>query len=442
MFDWSYAEGEDDPQLGQKELKRKQLVEVLDHINENQKALNEANMPNVMEFVSVNIFRGFPAFPNPAHVQYDPEEDEPIQYPEWPHLQLVMEVFLRFVVSNEVDPKVARKYIDQPFITKLLALFDSEDERERETLKMILHRIYGKFMQHRAFIRKSINNTFYHFVYNTERHNGISELLEILGSIINGFALPLKDEHKFFLRQALMPLHKVKYVSMYHTELAHCISQFCMKDRELAPEIILGILKFWPQTNSPKELLYLQEIETILEQTGCYGMDAIIDPLFSRINRCIMSYHFQVSERALFLWHNERIFAFISDYREQILPIVFPGLMANTKGHWNATVHQLSINVVKMCNEMDPELFERCAHHYKRTVELANEKRKRQSELWHDIETVALTVAEPGWQPPSTVQPSLVNYEAYDVHGALEQATSLSLNLPKALNFAKPRGDI
>lgn len=54
----------------------------------------------------------------------------------------------------------------------------------------------GKFMPHRAFIRKAISNVFYRFIYDTERHNGVAELLEILGSIINGFALPLKDEHK------------------------------------------------------------------------------------------------------------------------------------------------------------------------------------------------------------------------------------------------------
>ncbi len=30
-------------------------------------------------------------------------------------------------------------------------------------------------------------------------HNGIAELLEIFGSIVNGFTLPLKDEHKAFL---------------------------------------------------------------------------------------------------------------------------------------------------------------------------------------------------------------------------------------------------
>ena len=36
------------------------------------------------------------------------------------------------------------------------------------------------------------------------RHNGIGELLEILGSIINGFAIPLKKEHLQFLEKVRM----------------------------------------------------------------------------------------------------------------------------------------------------------------------------------------------------------------------------------------------
>lgn len=111
-------------------------------------------------------------------------------------MQIVYEFLLRYVVSNDTDAKVAKKYIDQHFVLKLLELFDSEDPRERDYLKTILHRVYGKFMVHRPFIRKAINNVFYRFIFETERHNGVAELLEILGSIINGFALPLKEEHK------------------------------------------------------------------------------------------------------------------------------------------------------------------------------------------------------------------------------------------------------
>jgi hypothetical protein len=35
-------------------------------------------------------------------------------------------------------------------------------------------------MVHRPFIRKAINNVFYRFIFETEHHNGVAELLEIL----------------------------------------------------------------------------------------------------------------------------------------------------------------------------------------------------------------------------------------------------------------------
>ena len=40
------------------------------------------------------------------------------------------------MVSNDTDAKVAKKYIDQQFILRLLDLFDSEDPRERDYLKV------------------------------------------------------------------------------------------------------------------------------------------------------------------------------------------------------------------------------------------------------------------------------------------------------------------
>jgi serine/threonine-protein phosphatase 2A regulatory subunit B' len=65
-----------------------------------------------------------------------PEEDEPMLEPSWPHMQLVYEILLRFVLSKEVDSKTAKEYFSKKFMTKLLSLFDSEDPRERDYLKV------------------------------------------------------------------------------------------------------------------------------------------------------------------------------------------------------------------------------------------------------------------------------------------------------------------
>lgn len=282
--------------LKEKEIKRQTLLELVDYILSVNSKFNEVTMQEITKMVAANLFRTFPSsnHDNKVPEMYDQEEEEPTMEPAWPHLQIVYEFLLRFVASAEIDAKLAKRYVDHSFVLRLLDLFDSEDQRERDYLKTILHRIYGKFMVHRPFIRKAINNIFYRFIFETEKHNGIAELLEILGSIINGFALPLKEEHKLFLVRALIPLHKPKCVSMYHQQLSYCITQFVEKDVKLADTVIRGLLKYWPVTNSSKEVMFLAELEEVLEATQAAEFQRCMVPLFRQIGRCLNSSHFQV----------------------------------------------------------------------------------------------------------------------------------------------------
>ncbi|PNJ26290.1 PPP2R5C isoform 11, partial [Pongo abelii] len=140
---------------------------------------------------------------------------------------------------------------------------------------------------------KQINNIFYRFIYETEHHNGIAELLEILGSIINGFALPLKEEHKIFLLKVLLPLHKVKSLSVYHPQLAYCVVQFLEKDSTLTEPVVMALLKYWPKTHSPKEVMFLNELEEILDVIEPSEFVKIMEPLFRQLAKCVSSPHFQ-----------------------------------------------------------------------------------------------------------------------------------------------------
>ncbi|KAF3783602.1 Oryzain alpha chain [Nymphaea thermarum] len=281
--------------LKEKDIKRQTLLELVDYISSVNGRFSETAMQEITKMVACNLFRTFLSSnrENKLPEAVDPEEEEPLMDPAWQHLQIVYEFLLRFIASSETDAKLGKRYIDHSFVLRLLDLFDSEDPRERDYLKTILHRIYGKFMVHRPFIRKAINNIFYRFIFETEKHNGIAELLEILGSIINGFALPLKEEHKLFLVRALIPLHKPKCVSMYHQQLSYCVTQFVEKDFKLADTVIGGLLKYWPVTNSSKEVMFLGELEEVLEETQAAEFQRCMVPLFRRIARCLNSSHFQ-----------------------------------------------------------------------------------------------------------------------------------------------------
>nr|GMD39510.1 serine/threonine protein phosphatase 2A 57 kDa regulatory subunit B' beta isoform-like [Ipomoea batatas] len=342
----------------EKEIKRQSLVELVDFIQSGSGKITESNQEEMIRMISANIFRCLPpnSHENTGSENADPEEEEPFLEPSWPHLQLVYELLLRYIVSSDTDTKVAKRFIDHSFVLKLLDLFDSEDPREREYLKTIL------------------------------LASNIWEDAD--GSIINGFALPMKEEHKLFLARALIPLHKPKTIAMYHQQLSYCIVQFVEKDYKLADVVIRGLLKYWPVTNCQKEF-FLGELEEVLEATQASEFQRCMVPLYRQIARCLNSPHFQVAERALFLWNNEHIVSLIAQNRNAILPIIFEALEKNIQFHWNQAVHGLTVNVRKMFLEMDANLFEECQRQYAEKMARATEVEKQRELRWQRLAAAA-----------------------------------------------------
>lgn len=375
-----------------KEIKRAALLELVEHTN-TRAVFNEQNIEIVVEMICANIFR--PMLPpsslhrsfTPSH--YDPDDEDPRLEPSWPHLQIVYELMSRFIASSEVEVRFAKKYFDTPFITKLLHLFDSEDPNERDVLKTLLHRIYGKFMAMRVLIRKEINNILYSFIYETERFNGASELLEILGSIINGFALPLKEEHKYFLEHYLLPLHKVKCLPQYHQQLTYCITQYMGKDASLALVVFNALVKFWPQASSPKEVIFLSELEEVLEIMPVVELQGIKLKIINLLQRCIASSHYQVAERSLMLWNNDKLSNFILANRETVLPIVIPVL--HNFVHWNTTITSLALAVQRLFMDADPVFYQKCAAELLVTggiIKMRQARLEQQEQRWSRLDNM------------------------------------------------------
>uniref|UniRef100_A0A4W3IHY1 Serine/threonine protein phosphatase 2A regulatory subunit n=2 Tax=Callorhinchus milii TaxID=7868 RepID=A0A4W3IHY1_CALMI len=373
--------------LKSKEVKRATLNELVDFLTTNRGVLLEQAYPEIVKMITNNIFRTLPPSDNP---DFDPEEDEPSLEAAWPHMQLVYEFFLRFLECPDFQPSIAKRFIDQKFVLQLLELFDSEDPRERDFLKTVLHRIYGKFLGLRAFIRKQINNIFIRFIYETDHFNGVAELLEILGSIINGFALPLKAEHKQFLMKVLIPLHTARGLALFHAQLAYCVVQFLEKDATLTEPVIRGLLKFWPKTVSQKEVMYLGEVEEILDVIEPSQFKKIQEPLFKQIAKCVSNPHFQVAERALYFWNNEYILSLIEENTDKILPIMFGSLYRISKEHWNPTIVALVYNVLKTLMEMNGALFDELTVSYKTERQREKKKEQEREELWKKLEELQL----------------------------------------------------
>ena len=66
-----------------------------------------------------------------------------------------------------------------------------------------MHRLYGKIMALRAFIRKAIQQVFYRYIHEDDNQPGVSELLEILGSIITSLIVKALFPVNFNVRTTL-----------------------------------------------------------------------------------------------------------------------------------------------------------------------------------------------------------------------------------------------
>jgi serine/threonine-protein phosphatase 2A regulatory subunit B' len=240
----------------------------------------------------------------------------------------------------------------------------------------------------RSFIRRAIQHVFFKVIYECEIHNGIGELLEILGSIINGFALPLKEEHKEFLIKALIPLHKVKSLASFHQQLSYCMAQYVEKDPRLAYNAITSMLKFWPVSITSKQIIFLNELEETLELTQPPEFHRMQEKLFQRIALCITCPHFQVAERTLFLWNNDYIVKLINQNRQALFPIVIGALYTNSKQHWNSAVHGLTFNVLKLLMEADPQLFDECSAKHRQEADEEDTKQQKREEKWQKLKAL------------------------------------------------------
>jgi serine/threonine-protein phosphatase 2A regulatory subunit B' len=68
----------------------------------------------------LNCFRTLAPPSTTPGAEFDPEEDEPSLEASWAHLQLVYDFFLRFIESPGFQAQVAKRYIDQKFVTQVI----------------------------------------------------------------------------------------------------------------------------------------------------------------------------------------------------------------------------------------------------------------------------------------------------------------------------------
>jgi hypothetical protein len=164
---------------------------------------------------------------------------------------------------------------------------------------------------------------------------------------------------------------------------------FIEKDAQLAHTILTALMKYWPKSNSAKQICFLNEVEEIFESLSLEDLHPLAPMIFKKIAECIQSPHFQVAERSLAMFQNDYLAQLIVQTKPQTIPLLFMALYGNTKQHWNASVISLTYAQLKALMEMDAKLFSQCASAFKKKNEQEHTLRSQRDAKWESIEVLA-----------------------------------------------------
>ncbi len=356
----------DESRFVQEKSERLKILQELQENISSQIQMTNLIVPNieaVINMIKRNIFRPLPIVKKQGLAgESGMDDEEVILDPSWPHLLPVYEFFLQLIISEAVDMKSLRTYISHKFIQEFLELLDSEEPKEREYLKNILHRLYAKLVPRRKMIRKAITDTFNTLIHEAYKFNGTSELLDILAAVISGFAVPLREEHIIFFHNIIIPLHKVQTCHKYHNELLRCSMLFLSKEPTLAFPLINGLLKYWPFANYAKETLFLAELLDILEVCcDTQKLEPLLPKIFKRLVKCIASPHLQVSDRSMCFFENDFFLNILRNYKQIAFPILVPVINHLATHHWHKLILESLSALRNIIRDTDAQLFEKYA---------------------------------------------------------------------------------
>lgn len=136
--------------------------------------------------------------------------------------------------------------------------------------------------------------------------------------------------------------------------------------------VIENLLKIWPKTDSPKAILFLNEIEEIFNIMEPEEFQETMIPLMSKLAVCVSSLNHLIAIAALDMLQTGNIMFFLDVIRENseiVLPIMLPGLCENKeKPHWNVMIREKTNDALDRFMDMNQKLFDEISKEHKNVV--------------------------------------------------------------------------
>ncbi|TNV73132.1 hypothetical protein FGO68_gene16958 [Halteria grandinella] len=283
-----------------------------------------------------------------------------------------------------IDICTLKMFVTPSFINRIIGLYESEYENERSHLKVLLHRLYARFVPRRMMIRKAIDDKLLEVIYLDANFNGTAELLNILSALISGFSVPLSTYNVLFFKNVLLPLLKIN-TAYFHESLLRNTMLYLGKDSSLAVPLIKALIQYWPFGNSANEVLFIMHLGEAIEICDFDKQGPLAIRVFKRIVKCLSGEHLQIVDQAMCLFEKDIVLQVLHNYKNLIYPFLVPVVDNLAQTHWHPQLKESFKSLSLIIEEVDTAAFEQAMNNSNAITQQINEQannRKLLDQKW------------------------------------------------------------
>uniref|UniRef100_A0A7S4K9J7 Serine/threonine protein phosphatase 2A regulatory subunit n=1 Tax=Odontella aurita TaxID=265563 RepID=A0A7S4K9J7_9STRA len=316
----------------------------------------------------------------------------------WPELKVVYRILHLLASSDSAYSALGPSFMTEMLCQNLVHRFHSHDSRERRRLRTVIHAVYSRFKERRVLLKAAIADFFLSFVYECDehkaapaRHNGIKELLDFYCCVVSGYTLPVKSSNIHALEHILIPLHRPRNLASFHRNLVDCMLEHAKKERKATKLIIRSLLRLWPWANPPKQILFLGEMEELMELLSIQQMNELCPVLARFLSRLLATEHCHILIKALTLWQNESLVNFFleSPHASTLLPCLYTPLLMHSRGHRNGEVRAFAKFILDLYETTVPSIFQTCCEEHDGEQDQKAMYQNEVANQWKSIEVQA-----------------------------------------------------
>ena len=337
------------------------LKDILNSISNNSFKLPQdlETYSAIFSLIASHIFQTAKKFPdlwNSVNDDYYFEVDKYLEDKEWYFKSMIYDISIALFKRDDFDMEMTNLLTCDLF--KLCVyLMRTIYPKEQEKLELLFIEIYQKMGKYRRFGLEVARSALTRISINNDSFVGARSLLAVMKSITDGLKVPLKQNHKDFYYNTILPLHRHDHCLYFWTELVNVVLSYLEKDEQLTVDTYKFIMKIWPRVCVSKQINFIEELGLLASYVPDNSTTEVVRTIATQFNNTVMGVNTILAKKMLTLFDINDFVWLITEKAQDSYPILIPSLFNAANTHWDPDSRDLAVAVLNVMRDNNHKIF-------------------------------------------------------------------------------------